>query len=61
LGTTNCCAAVYKDGKIQIIKNDINKTTTPSVVCFKDNNEIVFGDTAVVAGFGEPENCISGK
>jgi molecular chaperone DnaK (HSP70) len=64
LGTTNSCAAVYRNGKVEMIysdrQSDKNKTTTPSVVYF-GVKEIMFGETAVVKGFVDPENCISGK
>jgi molecular chaperone DnaK (HSP70) len=64
LGTTNSCAAVYRNGKVEMIysdtQSDKNKTTTPSVVYFGEN-EILFGETAVVKGFVDPENCISGE
>jgi molecular chaperone DnaK (HSP70) len=41
-------------------QSDKNKTTTPSVVYFGEN-EILFGETAVVKGFVDPKNCISGE
>ncbi|KAF4532528.1 hypothetical protein B566_EDAN010820 [Ephemera danica] len=58
LGTTNCCAAVYLDGKVVIVRNNIGWTTTPSTVYFGDQQHI-FGESAINRGFDEPVNCVS--
>ncbi|MCX7714095.1 MAG: Hsp70 family protein, partial [Chthoniobacterales bacterium] len=41
LGTTNSCVGIIEDGKLQIIPNDENFRTTPSVVAFTKDNTIL--------------------
>ena len=36
LGTTNTCAAIVKNEKIEIIKNDADEKIIPSVVCYTE-------------------------
>lgn len=46
LGTTNSAISyINQHGKPSIIHNDIGKTITPSVICFKDGEQII-GDEA---------------
>lgn len=41
LGTTNSCVSVLEGGEPKVIVNDEGERTTPSVVAFKDNDELV--------------------
>ena len=47
LGTTNTCIAVVRDGTPEIIENDSGSRTTPSVVAYDANMNIIFGDNAL--------------
>ena len=46
LGTTNSAMAVYEKGDTKIIPNAEGKNTTPSVVAFAKNGDILIGDPA---------------
>ncbi len=41
LGTTNSCVAVWKNGQIAIVPNEMGLRTTPSVVSFFPNETLV--------------------
>ena len=45
LRTTNCCAGIWLNGKVEIITNDLGERITPSCVCF-NGDKIVVGDEA---------------
>ncbi|MGT2753840.1 molecular chaperone HscC [Streptococcus ovis] len=46
LGTTNSLAAVWRDGKAELIPNHFGDFLTPSVVGFSDEKEIIVGKLA---------------
>jgi len=46
LGTTNSLAAVFRDGRIQLIPNAFGEYLTPSVVSIADNGEVFVGRIA---------------
>ena len=46
LGTTNSGIAFINKGESVIVKNALQKDTTPSCVCFKKNQSLSIGDTA---------------
>ena len=48
LGTTFSAVAMIDGftGKPVIIKNSFNSTTTPSVLCFEENGNVLFGEDA---------------
>ncbi|KAF7246626.1 Heat shock 70 kDa protein 14 [Varanus komodoensis] len=41
LGSTCACAAVYKDGRADVVANDAGDRVTPAVVAFSENEEVV--------------------
>src|SRR5574344_1661559 len=58
LGTTNSCVAVLEGGEPKVIVNPEGDRTTPSVVAFKNGEEIV-GITAKRQAVTNPDNTIS--
>ena len=43
LGTTNSCVAVMDGGKPKVLENSEGDRTTPSVVAFTDDDEVLVG------------------
>src|SRR5436853_5532278 len=46
LGTTNSCVAVMEGGKPKVIENSEGSRTTPSIVAYTDNDEVLVGAPA---------------
>src|SRR5688500_13279026 len=46
LGTTNSCVAIMEAGKPKVIENSEGARTTPSIVAYTDNDEILVGAPA---------------
>ncbi len=46
LGTTNSAVGVFEGGTYKIIPNSEGNNTTPSIVAFMDNGEIIVGESA---------------
>ncbi len=46
LGTTNSVVSIYEAGKVEVITNSEGEKTTPSVVFFNGNSEVVVGSIA---------------
>jgi molecular chaperone DnaK len=58
LGTTNSCVAVMESGQAKVIENAEGTRTTPSVVGFGKNGEILVGQAAKRQAVTNPENTI---
>src|SRR4029077_7013481 len=46
LGTTNSCVAIMEGGKPKVIENSEGSRTTPSVVAYTDEGDILVGASA---------------
>ncbi len=60
LGTTNSCMAVFEGGEPKVIANQEGTRTTPSVVAFQENGEILVGQLAKRQAITNAENTIFG-
>ncbi len=56
LGTTNSCVAVIENNKSKVIENSEGDRTTPSVIAYTKNNEILVGKPAKRQAITNPEN-----
>ena len=58
LGTTNSCVAVMEGGKPRVIENSEGDRTTPSIVAFADDGEVVVGQPAKRQAVTNPQNTL---
>jgi molecular chaperone DnaK len=58
LGTTNSCVAVMEGNKAKVIENAEGGRTTPSMVAFTEDGEILVGQPAKRQSITNPENTI---
>ncbi|MFP3873622.1 MAG: molecular chaperone DnaK [Thiohalophilus sp.] len=58
LGTTNSCVAVMENGKAKVIENAEGDRTTPSIVAYTKDNEILVGQSAKRQAVTNPENTL---
>ncbi|MEO6065862.1 MAG: molecular chaperone DnaK [Lysobacterales bacterium] len=59
LGTTNSCVAVMEGGKPRVIENSEGDRTTPSIVAFTKDGEVLVGASAKRQAVTNPKNTIS--
>jgi len=58
LGTTNSCVAVMEGGKPKVIENSEGDRTTPSIVAFTKDNEVLVGQSAKRQAVTNPKNTL---
>ena len=58
LGTTNSCVSVLESGKPRVIENTEGGRTTPSIVAYTDDNEILVGQSAKRQAVTNPTNTL---
>src|SRR5262245_43438636 len=58
LGTTNSCVAIMEGGKPKVIENSEGARTTPSVVAYTDDGEVLVGATAKRQAVTNAKNTI---
>ncbi len=60
LGTTNSCVAVLEDGKARVVENSEGDRTTPSIVAYTKDDEILVGQSAKRQAVTNPNNTLYG-
>jgi molecular chaperone DnaK len=58
LGTTNSCVAIMEGGKPKVIENSEGSRTTPSVVAYMEDGEILVGAPAKRQAVTNPKNTL---
>jgi len=58
LGTTNSCVAVMEGNKARVIENSEGDRTTPSIVAFTGENEVLVGQAAKRQAVTNPTNTL---
>ncbi|MDV6341529.1 molecular chaperone DnaK [Nitrosomonas sp. Is35] len=58
LGTTNSCVAVMENGNPKVIENSEGARTTPSIVAYTEDNEILVGASAKRQAITNPRNTL---
>ena len=58
LGTTNSCVAIMEGKNTRVIENEEGMRTTPSMVAYTEDGEILVGMPAKRQGVTNPENTL---
>ena len=58
LGTTNSCVAIQEGDKAKVIENAEGDRTTPSIVAFTDDDEVLVGQPAKRQAVTNPNNTL---
>ncbi len=58
LGTTNSCVAVMEGGVPRVIENSEGDRTTPSIVAFGSDGEVIVGQSAKRQAVTNPRNTL---
>jgi molecular chaperone DnaK len=58
LGTTNSCVAVLEHGTARVIENSEGARTTPSIIAFSSDDEVLVGQAAKRQAVTNPQNTL---
>jgi molecular chaperone DnaK len=58
LGTTNSCVAIMEGGKPRVVENSEGDRTTPSIVAFTKDDEVLVGQSAKRQAVTNPHNTL---
>ncbi len=61
LGTTNSCAAVVRDGKVQVLASRDGHRTIPSIVAYDPNGRLLVGHAAKAQMVVNPRHTVYGS
>ena len=60
LGTTNSCVAIMENGKTKVIENAEGTRTTPSIIAYMEDGEVLVGAPAKRQAVTNPKNTLYG-
>ena len=60
LGTTNSCVAIMEGGKTKVIENAEGARTTPSIIAYMEDGEVLVGAPAKRQAVTNPKNTLYG-
>ena len=60
LGTTNSCVAIMENGKTKVIENAEGTRTTPSIIAYMEDGEVLVGAPAKRQAVTNPINTLYG-
>ena len=58
LGTTNSCVAIMDGDKARVIENAEGARTTPSIIAYADDGEVLVGQPAKRQAVTNPKNTL---
>jgi len=58
LGTTNSCVAIMEGGKAKVIENSEGDRTTPSIIAYSEDGEVLVGQSAKRQAVTNPRNTL---
>ncbi len=58
LGTTNSCVAIMEGNNTRVIENSEGARTTPSIIAYQDNGEVLVGASAKRQAVTNPKNTL---
>ncbi|NQD93532.1 Hsp70 family protein, partial [Pseudomonas sp. CrR25] len=58
LGTTNSCVAILENGSVKVLENAEGARTTPSIIAYSSDNEILVGQSAKRQAVTNPHNTL---
>lgn len=58
LGTTNSCVSILENGKVKVIENAEGTRTTPSIIAYANDGEILVGQSAKRQAVTNPHNTL---
>ena len=58
LGTTNSCVAILENGNVKVIENAEGTRTTPSIIAYTNDGEILVGQSAKRQAVTNPHNTL---
>ena len=58
LGTTNSCVAVMEGDNVKVIENAEGDRTTPSIIAYSGDSEVLVGQSAKRQSVTNPQNTL---